>query len=28
MTHCGEHALDRVCNRYEMSGAEVPLQFP
>ena len=28
MTHSREYALDRVYNRYEMSGAEVPLQFP
>ena len=28
MTHRREYALDRVCNRYEMSGAEVPLRFP
>ena len=28
MAHCGEHAFDRVGNRYEMIGAEVPLRFP
>ncbi len=28
MPHRGEHALDRICNRYEMLGADVLLRSP